>query len=1017
VSLLAPRPKSSVLVVGAGLAGMTAAFHLAERGAQVTLADRAPHIGGAFLLLDHTFTTDTCGLCIALPRQPSYCPTVASEMDPRITSLPNATLDTLEGEPGAFVATVRQSPRHVDPDRCDNCGACAAVCPIARSRDRWGRPLTGQPPQKAIYGPPPRAVPFVYAIDPDICTRCGACVEACPRQAIDLEALPSESQIQINAVVLAPGFAPFDATCAVEYGWGRYANVLTTLEYERLLNRSGPTRGHPLRPSDMQPPRRIAFVHCVGSRSDKLGRPYCSTSCCMIVAKQVGLTRKVAPETEMTVYTMDVRAVGKGYERYLNRIEGLPKVVYRRELPAMLREHPEDQSLRLLTPDGEQAFDLVILAIGMGPAQGMPELAARAGVALDPYGFVLQGSDGPGSTSRPGVFVAGSALAPADVPETVTQATAAAALAAKALSPIPISDGAPSPQGQKERLQPFEQPARVGLFLCTCRGTLNETIDFGALVAQSQRLRAVAHIERLDAACDESVHATIERAVADHNLNRIVIAGCSPRLYGECFDKLMDRLGLPPRLLARADIREGAAWAHAGKPAATTVARDAVAMAVAALREASPSPPGAQHQGPAMPVRRVLVLGGGLAGMTAAITLAELGIACDLAEREAQLGGNLRSSQRTLEGLDTQALLAETVTRVQEAGGTRVWTEAELTSWSGRRGDFSAQVQIGDQVHQEQYSALIVATGAQQIEPTEYLYGQHNSVLTQLELESLLADSRSAIHGVRSVVMIQCVGSRDETHPYCSRICCAQAIKNALALKAIDPDLQVSILYRDICTMGTQELYYLQARRLGVMFIRYEQDRKPQVTSNGPDQLLVRVRDTVLGQDIALHPDLVVLSAGIKADPDNRAVGRLIGSPLDEDGFFAEAHPKLRPTDVARPGIFLCGLAYGPRFVEESITQARAAALRAALTVAQPPEPRGDIAAVVPKLCSFCGLCVTHCPYGARVLDEEERVARVVDDLCLGCGVCVVVCPNGASRQPALDPTQLLAIVDAALTE
>jgi heterodisulfide reductase subunit A len=1012
-------PRPAVLVVGSGLAGMMAAHHLAEWGVHVHLADRDPHLGGAFLLLDHTFTTDSCGLCLALPRQPSYCPTIASELHPSITSLPGTEMLALEGEAemaghlgGDLVATLRQAPRLVDPALCDNCGACATVCPVTRPRSRWGRWLFEEP-QRAIYPPPPRAVPLVYAIDVDVCTRCGACVDACPRGAIDLEATPVESQVGVDAVVLAPGFSAFDAARASEYGWGRYEDVITTLELERLLNRSGPTGGRLLRLSDGQSPQSVAFIHCVGSRSQKLGRPYCSSSCCMITAKQVSLIREVAPEVDITVLTMDVRASGKGYERYFERAAALPGVTYRRGLPAAVLASSGEQNLRLQTPRGEEPFDLVVLAVGMGPAEGARELADVAGVTLDDYGFVLPGEGGLGTTSRAGVFAAGSALAPADVPKTVTQAAASAALAGRTCRPTDVAGRLANPPhiDKADSVSLTDQPARVGVFLCTCRGALEEGLDMSALVAWAKAQRGVAHVERVEAACDESGWAAVEQAVAEHDLNRIVIGGCSPRLYGDRFDALMGHLNLPPRLLARADIREGAAWAHAGDLAgATAVARSVLTMAVAGLREVPDHPFNARPQEDA--ASRVLILGGGLAGMTAALALDGLGILCDLVEREAELGGNLRQLYRTLEGSDAQALLADTVTRVRQAERVRVRTGAELVGWSGLRGDFAAEIRTGDEVSGERYGALIVATGARQVEPREYLYGEHGGVITQRDLESLIANRQSPI--ARSVVMIQCVGSRDDAHPYCSRICCAQAVKNALALKELDPGIDVAILFRDVRTMGTQELYYEEARRQGVMFLQYDLERKPRVKTRD-SRLEVSVWDSVLTDEIALPADLVVLSAGIEPGADCSVLARLLDVELDEDGFFAEAHPKLRPTDLPWPGLFVCGLAYGPGFIAESVTQARAAALRAALVVARPQEPRRDIATVVQKLCSYCGLCVVHCPYGARVLDEEERYARVLDHLCQGCGVCVAVCPNGASRQPARDPVQLLVQVDAAL--
>ena len=999
---------------------MTVAHHLAEWGAQVYLADSAPHIGGAFLLLDHTFPTDSCGLCIALPRQPSYCPTISSELHPHIVPLPRTLLAALDGEPGSFVATLDREPRYVDAGHCDNCGACVAVCPVTRPNPYDG----GLTTQKAIYPPPPRAVPFAHELDPEACTRCGACIGVCPHGAIDLEAAPVEEQVEIGAVVLASGFAYFDAARAVEYGWGRCPNVVTNLQFECLLNLSGPTGGRILRPSDRKAPRRIAFIHCVGSRNESLGRPYCSASCCMITAKQVGLTKEAMPEAEVTAFTMDVRTAGKGYERYFQRVAALPGVAYRRGMVSAVQDVPGSHNLRLLTPGGGEEFDLVVLAVGLGPADHVWELAGCTGVALDERGFILSGDEGPGTTSRPGVFAAGADLAPADVSETVIQAAAAAALAAGVLQPAPLPQAPAPPAGLREESKkdegPLDQPPRIGMFLCTCHGTLEGLLDFPALVAAGRRRRGVAHVERLDAACEEPGLAAIERSVANRGLNRVVIAACSPRLYADRFDARMARLDLPVHLLARANVREVAAWSHGSDPAAATaVALGEIEMAVAGLRE---TPYHAIHPRPQKAVaRRVLVLGGGLAGMTATLTLARMGVACDLVEQEPHLGGHLRSSQRTLEGLDTQLLLNRMVERVRRAAGVHAWTEAELVGWSGVQGDFEARIRVGNEPSLQRYGALVVATGAQPATTTGYLYGQHNRVVTQRELEQMIARCQAQDAGFlppascRSIVMIQCVESRDEAHPYCSRVCCAHAVKNALALKELDRRIEISVQFRDIRTPGLQEPYYQRARRLGVRFLRYEPPARPVVEARG-DRLHVTVHDTLYDETVTLEADLLALSTGIVAR-DNRRLSRMLGVPLDEGGFFAEAHSKLRPTDLARPGLFMCGLAYGPRFITETVAQARAAALRAALAVSRPFEPHRDAATVEPELCSFCGLCVAACPYGARVLDEEKHFARVIDHLCQGCGICVAVCPNGASRQPTFEPAGALAVVDAALIE
>jgi len=1039
----------SVLVVGAGISGMGSAQLLAQMGYKVYLLDSAPGIGGSMHLLDRTFPTDSCGICLMLPDQPSYCPTLACGMHPNIEILPCAEVESLEGEAGDFRATILHQPRYVDIDRCNHCGLCVEVCPVERPDDYEGHLRK----VKAIYRPPTRAVPDVYVIDMDYCTRCGQCVEVCPTAAIDLEMAERRSEIEVGAVILSPGYQAFDARLKGEFGYGYYDNVLTSIEFERMVSLAGSTQACLVRSSDGATPRRVAFIQCVGSRDESSGYPYCSSVCCMYTAKQLAAAKEIAPDLEATVFFMDIRTFGKDFERYFNRVEALPGVTYRRCMVSSVKEVPQTRDLRVafVSEDGtlrEEDFGMVVLAVGLAAPQGFQALASRLGVGLNEFGFCATDRFAPHGTTRRGVFVGGAFREPKDIPETVAEAAGVAGEAARSKGQGTRGKGQGTrdkgqgtreqgsrgarEQGSRgareqvasrksqvagERDVSDEEP-RVGVFVCTCRGEVSEVVDVGAVAEYAGRLDGVALVQVVDDACGADL-AVVSDAVAEQGLNRVVVAGCSHRLYQPEFAALMRQAGLNPSLLERADLREGIAWVHRGLPEqAMAKAQAAVEMAVT---KATFQYPISSIQSPIS--KRGLVIGGGLAGLTAALELAELGFGVDLVERSEELGGVLRTAYYTLEGGKPQELLSSLIERVGANELVKVYLHTELREFRGSKGNFLTTLALADGNDQVlEHGAVIVATGAQPATTTEYLYGQHGSVLTQKELEAQLAEiqnpkskvqnRQSEIGNRKSVVMIQCVGSRDEIRPYCSRVCCFHAIKNALKLKELDPETRVYVLYREVRTYGFHELYYREARDKGVVFIRYELPDKPRVEAVG-DGLRVSLREPILGQEITLDADLVVLSTGI-APNDNAALSQVLGVPLDEDGFFQEAHPKMRPLDFLREGIFLCGLAHSPRLIDEAICQAKGAAVRAAVLLSLPHlESKDTLVAVNPRLCSFCGLCVEACPYEARYLDYDERVAQVIEVLCKGCGVCAMVCPNKATAQVAFAPRQMLMAVDA----
>ena len=1013
----ATENQPAVLVVGAGIAGMGASMHLAAAGQAVYLLDAAPAIGGSMHLLDHTFPTNSCGICLMLPQQPALCPTLECERQAGLALRPYAELVALHGEAGAFRAVVRHKPRYVDVARCTGCGACGAVCPEARPHDHEG----WLAPVRAIYRPPGlRAVPDAWVIDMDYCTRCGACVAACPTGAVDLDMAAEEEELAVGAVLLAPGFAAFEARVKGEYGYGVYDNVLSALEFERMVSLAG-SRGAALwRPGGAGAPRKVAFVHCVGSRDNLCGAGYCSAACCMYTAKQVALAKARAPELEVTVFHMDLRAMGKGYEAYLAEVQALPGVTYRRAMPSAVHEVPGSGALRVdyVGEDGrlaEAEFDLLVLAVGLAPPPGAQALATALGVELNEYGFAVSDGYHPARTTRAGVYVAGAFREPKDIPETVVEAAGAAAEVTAYLGGAAGDGAAARGAAAASGRDVSDEEPRVGVFVCECQGEL-AAVDPAGVAAWAAGQRGVAVAQVVAQGCTAAGRATIGAAVAAEGLNRVVVAGCSPRRYGDEFEAMMRDAELDPRLLARVNLREQVVYPHTGNGRGQSEARlrakaqSLVGMAVAGQRAmagtAALATGGRQAVTP-----RALVVGGGAAGLTAARTLAGLGVAVDLVERTAELGGQWRHIRHQADGSDPQAALAALVAAVAADERIRVHLEAEVAAVAGTAGAYRTTVSGPAGTETVAHGALVVATGGGPAATEEYLAGEDPRVLTQRQLEEQLAEGTLAV--AQRVVMIQCVGSREPERPYCSRVCCTQAVKNALALKAQRPEVEVYVLYREVRTYGFREAYYQAARDAGVVFLRYEWPEKPVVSAT-PERLQVSVVEPVVGQKVRLNADLLVLSVGVEATAGT--VAAELGVRRDEDGFYREEQAKMKPLDLGPAGVYVAGLAHSPRFVEETIAQAQGAAMRAAAFLGQ--GQLADRAAAVwvnERLCSFCGLCVDACPYGARVMDEDARVAVVDYALCQGCGVCAVVCPNKATRQKTFEHKQLMAALDMAL--
>jgi len=1000
--------KGSAMVVGAGISGMQSALLLAEMGRKVFLLEQEPAIGGYFPLLDKTFPTNSCGVCFMSPTPPAFCPIYECHLHDNIELLPYSEVSGIEREGEDFKVSIVKKPRFVDPNRCTLCEACIKVCPVEVEREFGG----GLEKRKAIYLPYPQAIPHSLVIDPKTCTRCGECVKVCTPSAIDLDMKEEQETIETGAIVLGFGFEPFWAQRKGEYGFGRYENVLTSIQFERLLSTSSPSQGLPVRLSDGKKMKRIAFVQCVGSRDPSCGQDQCSTICCMYAMKQAMIAKDRSPDLGMTLFYMDIRPIGKDYERYYEKAKSQYGIEFKRCAISSVKELQQTKNLMVtyVTEDGkfeEKEFDAVILSVGFTPPPAIQDLAKRIGVQLNPQGFCQTEEFDPTQTSVNGIFVGGAFRSPKDIPESVVEGSSAAAMVASFLSP----KGPP----QQRREYPAEgalgeEVPKVGVFLCHCGEELKKRLSIPDLANGTKDLREVVHVEEVGLPCLPDDMELVKRRIGEQGLNRIVIAGCSQREIRKTMEEMAKGIGFNPHLIEYANIREQCAFVHEEHPeSATEKAMALIRMAVERARRLQPI-----RKEKRKVEKKGLVVGGGLSGMTASLRLAEQGFEVYLVEKEKELGGNLKETLYTLKGSNPQTLLQDLVQKVRNNGSIHLYTEAGVLGFERKNGYYRTKIRHENEEKFLNHGALILATGGKEVVPKDYLYGENDRVMTQRQLEKMIHLKDERLKDIRSVVMIQCVGSRDEEHPYCSRICCNHAVKNALKLKEMNPRVNVYVLYRDVRTYGFYETYYHEARGKGIIFIRYDLDHKPEVTrKNG--SLQVSVFDPAMLGRVDLGADRVVLSAGIEPN-EHQDLAKIFDVDLNPDGFFMEANPKSAPLDGVDRGKFFVGLCHSPNSIEDVISQANGAAARAAALLSQDViEEKATLAYVIKRLCCGCGLCVSVCPYEARVLNEEEWKAEVMTDLCQGCGSCVIACRNGASQQKNFEKELNLAVLDAAL--
>ncbi len=894
-------------------------------------------------------------------------------------------------------------------DKCIACGLCAEKCPKKVTNAYDG----GLTKRKAAYVQYPQAVPLKYTIDADQCIyllrgKCKACEKFCPADAIFFEDQEKEISLNVGGVILAAGSETFDPSTYDTFGYSNSSNIVTSLEFERILSASGPYGGHLVKPSDKAEPEKIAWLQCVGSRDNHLGaKGYCSGVCCTYAVKEAILAKEHSKNgLDAAIFYIDIRTFGKDFERFYNKAEQDLGVRFIKS--RITHVEPMDENgkhlIQYVDSSGKtnsEAFDIVVLSVGLGVRDQTITLAQKLGVELNHYSFARTKSVDPVQSSRPGIYVCGAFQEPKDIPTSVIDASAAAGKLGTTLY-----DARWSLTKTKELPEEIDikgEPPRIGVFVCCCGTNIAGFVDVPRVVEFAKTLPNVAYAEQNLFSCSQDTQGQISQIIKEHRLNRVVVSACTPKTHEPLFQETLSNGGLNKYLFEMANIRNQCSWVHKNDmDKATEKAQDLVRMAVAkvALHEPLSEPKMKINQA-------ALVIGGGIAGMTAARTLAAQGYKSYLIEKSGALGGQALHLNETWQAEPVDPFLQDLITSVKSDHNIDVYLNARVDNVEGFIGSFKTTIQTADEPRILEHGVTLIASGASELKPDDFLYGQDQRVLTGLELQHKLK-AAEPFDSCRTAVFVQCVGSRIPQRPYCSKVCCTQSIKSALSLKSINPDMNIFILYRDLRSYGLREDLYREARTRGIKFIRYQKEQGISV-STGEKGLEIQFSDRVLQRQMVIHSELLILASAMVPQKNN-PLAQLYKIPQNDDGFFAEAHVKLRPNDFATDGVFVCGLAHAPKPIEESITQAQAAASRA-VTVLSALEisVSGMVALVDPNLCSSCGVCTDICPYSAPKFNETSGKAEIQSTLCKGCGLCVASCRSGAIHLKGFETGQIMA--------
>lgn len=1007
----------SVAVIGGGIAGIQAALDLANSSVHVYLIEKSPSLGGRMAQLDKTFPTNDCSICILSPKL------VEAERHPEIEILVNSEVAKCKGKPGNFKLKVIKQARFVDEEKCTGCGSCAESCPkkVTSEFDM------GLKNRKAIYIPFPQAVPLIYKIDKEHCIyfkkgKCRLCEKACKSGAIDFKQEDDEITLNVASIIVATGYDQFNPSTINEYGYDINKNVITALEFERMLSASGPTEGRIFRPSDNKVPKSLTFIQCVGSRDENY-MSYCSRVCCMFAVKEAMLAREHEGDIkDVNILYMDMRSFGKGFEEYFIRARNETDVNFKRGRVSEILEGKNKDDLLIRYEDTEEGkldemkTDLVVLSSALVPSSSSAELAKILDIDLDENGFFKEANinSDPVLSSKEGIFICGCSQGPKDIPDSVAQASAASSKAmayVKKRTEKKILKEEAKPELTRECSETLDEPPKIGIFICHCGINIGGIVDVEGVAKYVKNLPNVVVAKHNLFTCSESTQTKIEEAIHKHKLNRVIVAACTPRTHEPLFRDTCEKAGLNPYLFEMANIREHCSWVHSqDKGEATEKAKELIEMAVARAALLRPLTKKSVNID-----QKALVIGGGIAGMQAALDISKQGIPTYLVEKNTKLGGRLNDlGTLSPSYINASDLLKDKLAQL-DSSKVEVFTATDVVDIEGFVGNFNVKLRKKGKKKKEltiKVGGIIIAIGSDTYEPKgRFSFGQRSNILTNIELEKEIL--KGTIKKKKDYSFIFCVGAREkEGNTGCFRYCCQVGIKQAIEL--VEKKNNVTIFYRDIRTFGkAAEEMYKKASELGVEFIRYSENKLPKIKKKGN---ALMVYDTLLQEDLTINSDYIVLVVPMAPPKDAQMFQEMLKIPRGHDGFFLEQHPKLAPLQTNTEGIFLCGTAQGPKNLADCIAQASGAASQTiALLSKDAIEVEAAVASVNDEICWGCGTCVELCEYGAPQLvsEEDRQVSKINEALCKGCGLCAVHCPSNAISPQHFTRDQILCMIEA----